>query len=377
MHPSLANPGAAVDLKVEVFWRTVGDAPLTIRRSLRDVASVLRDVPTPSANRRDAAAVLIHFYEGQRAMKSRTLTCKPRGFTLVELLVVIGIIGILASLILPAVNSARESGRRTQCQNSMKQIGLAALHYESQYKKLPPARGDGRHSFFAYILPFLEEKTVADRYVLKSNTNWESPANVGTAANPGPSVAALPVFICPSVGIVRLAKGKYPVSDYTVIIRVHESLYDRIRPKREAYPNRPPKNLNALVHDTEFRRVAKVLDGMSKTILLGECSGRPDIYDARRVKVGTNVASEGGWADPQNEITLHGFPQGSATPSVMNALNEGSGVGSELFSFHSGGCNFTFGDGTVRFIADTVDVDAFISMVTAADGDTVDWSKVE
>jgi prepilin-type N-terminal cleavage/methylation domain-containing protein/prepilin-type processing-associated H-X9-DG protein len=306
---------------------------------------------------------------------------KADGFTLVELLVVIAIIGILVALLLPAVQSARESGWRTQCQNNMRQVAQAALTYENQFKKIPPARGSGAHSFFAYVLPFLEERNVANNYQLKPTTAWNHAVNDSAEPARLASRAPLPIFICPSVGEIRLARGKYPVSDYTVIIEVAEGLYNRYRANQPRPPGRPPVNRTALVMNRDFRRVAKVLDGMAQTILLGECAGRPDVYNHLKQKVRTNPASEGGWADPENEITLHGWTiPGTSTPSVMNALNEhygvGDDVGSELYSFHPGGCNFAFGDGTVRFIPETVEPDVFISLVTAADGDVVDWSKL-
>ena len=90
---------------------------------------------------------------------------KRRGFTLVELLVVIAIIGILVGLLLPAVQAAREAARRMQCSNNLKQLGLAALNYESSYRKLPYRKGGsntanlsnkGRRSGFIAILPFIE-----------------------------------------------------------------------------------------------------------------------------------------------------------------------------------------------------------------------------
>jgi prepilin-type N-terminal cleavage/methylation domain-containing protein len=79
-------------------------------------------------------------------------------FTLVELLVVIAIIGILIALLLPAIQAAREAARRSQCSNNMKQMGLAALNFESSRKGLPPFRiGDHEQTWMVLILPYMEE----------------------------------------------------------------------------------------------------------------------------------------------------------------------------------------------------------------------------
>ncbi len=107
-----------------------------------------------------------------------------RGFTLIELLVVITIIGILAGLLLPAVQSTREAARRLSCVNNLKQIGLAVLNFESENGALPPRcqtsvpyRGWG-----PILLPYLEEKALAKQY--KYNLNFWDPGNAAAVSTP-------------------------------------------------------------------------------------------------------------------------------------------------------------------------------------------------
>ncbi len=140
-----------------------------------------------------------------------------RGFTLIELLVVIAVIAVLVSLLLPAVQSAREAARRAQCQNNLKQIGLASMNYESANRTLPPGSVnsntpgvwgaqpfDSRHTFFTLILPFMDQAAIHDAINFDLGAgNSDGPFD-NSLLNVSPPIQATAFFtqiesyICPS-----------------------------------------------------------------------------------------------------------------------------------------------------------------------------------
>ena len=119
--------------------------------------------------------------------------CKRSAFTLVELLVVIAIIGILIGLLLPAVQAAREAGRRTQCKNNLKQIGVAMTSFAAAHGRFPPSLyGKSKWSPHTLILPYLEEQAVYDRIDFKDESEVDVPASDRISA------VRIPVYQCPS-----------------------------------------------------------------------------------------------------------------------------------------------------------------------------------
>lgn len=328
---------------------------------------------------------------------------KRRAFTLVELLVVIAIIGTLVALLLPAVQSARESARRTSCTNNMKNLGLAILNFHDSHKKLPTSnRAPGvvnspRYSWATLMLPYFEEQNTYDRYDFK--TNWSNPttnfAVVSTRLN---------VFECPSVPDDRVLDGDLQYwtqgfaswkesqcaapSDYVPIVQVEQRLADI-----QLVDDTPDKT-GMLARNT-ISTLKHVSDGTSHTIMLAESAGRPFVWRAsgRVGDLATNRLNGGGWCRAASDIGLDGSSYDGTTfpgPCAVNCTNGedylkggsddksivplpfyGAYGTSETFAFHPAGANVLFGDGSVQLISENVDIRIYARLVTRKGGEVI------
>jgi prepilin-type N-terminal cleavage/methylation domain-containing protein/prepilin-type processing-associated H-X9-DG protein len=331
---------------------------------------------------------------------NRSCLKRRYGFTLIELLVVIAIIAILIGLLLPAVQKVRDAAARAQCQNNLKQLGLGLMNYESTYQAFPI--GNTRDSFAAdanvpwtdwktNILGFLEQQNIASMYNLAQD--WNAPANY-------PAIAQqIKVYNCPSTpSQPRLDTtpdegGKYNngteprgVSDYwgaesfevwvpvvgncTALFPAFSSF---ITGAMEDYD---PSRIGVLARWYNGpTRVTSITDGTSNTIMVVESAGRPTNYGPRFQARGLLGNGEAGWADPNGEFKLKGSnpatgavkPHGSPSNNcVMQCYN-----GNEMYSFHTGGGNFLFADGSVHFISQSVSLCVAAQLISKAGGEVV------
>src|SRR5262245_46818902 len=214
------------------------------------------------------------FPSGGETMKSMSGNPKKRvGFTLIELLVVIAIIAILVSLLLPAVQQAREAARRSNCQNNLKQMGLAIYNYESAYTRFPSSGESTNESlairqFFPIslhtaILPFIDETALSDQ--------WNYSVHYTTLPNAALARTPLPKFTCPSNSITGANDLQYGFTDYMPIA------YTDIDPSTGLRNKSAGGVLNAdRAGCLGFcRRVGQVTDGLSNTMMVIEDANRP------------------------------------------------------------------------------------------------------
>mgnify|MGYP003344368587 CR=1 FL=1 len=353
------------------------------------------------------------------------LSTRRAAFTLVELLVVISIISVLVSLILPAIQSAREAGRRTQCLNNIRNLTLAASAWaETHQGRLPPAgtypaSASGSvapsHSWVVELLPNLDQVSLYQRWNL--NVPFFDPANAGTGA------VSLPVLTCPTdvtasgidgglsyvanmgIGDIHVdfdpslgapGLGHIPVSECyeaggTIAWKATEPRYSHqlyhVEGDLNVFVPRieseiPLAPLNLLPTDCRSALIGQIFDGAANTFMFSENvnAGRqlgsrwgqrqtwadPSPRNCGFVVPVYNLSSTGiTWSTIATSLPRIGLPPENGPFCLPNQMkNSTDGAAPYPNSRHPQLCSFSFCDGSARAISEKIDAAVFIQLVT-------------
>lgn len=322
------------------------------------------------------------------------------GFTLVELLVVIAIIGILVALLLPAIQAAREAARRSECQNKMKQLGVAIHNYHDTHKVFPPAGINYGWAFgvpnpikgkilnvsgWVMTFPYLEQQQLCDQYdktaAACSYTN-NPPIDLNTGATATLTTSAtnaevvstvLKTFLCPSDGYNPVLSDKpgtnyNPYNGNTGAKTSYDfSVRDNDRWTHNDWQTQAI-NSKYMFGENSDTGMSHIIDGTSNTVAINEqthnvIDGAPNAWGYRGwVQYGLDL---GLYGINRFDVFLGAWYTGDRT-RIPGRLAEFGTTG----SLHPGGVNATLGDASVRFLSDTTDLTVLVAISTISGGET-------
>jgi prepilin-type N-terminal cleavage/methylation domain-containing protein/prepilin-type processing-associated H-X9-DG protein len=321
---------------------------------------------------------------------ARSFVRRTCGFTLVELLVVIAIIGVLVALLLPAVQAAREAARRAQCSNNLKQIGISLHNYHDTYLSFPMNYRPSGTTFqtnyategwMKAILPFLEQKPLSD------TTTPAAPMSL--TGNLAASDTVIKTYLCPSDGITSAGKmatrsdGNEPAGTFRTRVKAVNNYkaccganwaWTFVNTTNARWPN----DGNGLIH----------CDGFICSNSHG--AGPSNMVDVQRnllrmasIQDGTSNTFAVGEAIPAWSDWTWWYCQNASVATCAIPLNYRRGIDQlqsfagnwdrnfGFYSLHPGGAQFVMVDGSVRFVADTINTATYRALATTMGGETV------